>query len=153
VCGKTSIDALALRASPVRTDLRATPELILSLPGRLRAEQTTFSETGGLHAAALFNAEGKLLCAREDVGRHNAVDKVFGWALANPKMDLVLCVSGRLSFEIVQKAIVFGVPLVAAVSAPSSLAIDLAERFQVTLCGFVRGDRFNIYSHRFRVAA
>jgi FdhD protein len=128
--------------------------VIVSLPDRLRVAQAVFVETGGLHAAAAFTVAGELVAVREDVGRHNAVDKLVGWALAAgvlPAHDLVLCVSGRLGFEIVQKAVVAGFPIVVAVSAPSSLAVDLAEQFRLTLCGFVRGGRLNIYSHSTRV--
>lgn len=151
VCGKASLDALAVRADPVpATDgPRLDPAMLLALPERLRAAQRVFDRTGGLHAAGLFTADGELLVAREDVGRHNAVDKVLGWALLDgrlPLADAVLCVSGRTSYEILQKAVVAGVPVVCAVSAPSSLAVDLAERFGVTLAGFVRGERMVVYA-------
>lgn len=154
VCGKRSIADLALRAAAVRTSLTVPARTIAALPGRLRAAQAVFEQTGGLHAAGLFDAAGALLALREDVGRHNAVDKVVGWALGARDLDLaehILCVSGRLGFEIVQKAAVAGIPIVVAVSAPSTLAVDLAERFCITLCGFTRGQRFNIYSHGSRV--
>ncbi|HLU66826.1 MAG TPA: formate dehydrogenase accessory sulfurtransferase FdhD, partial [Kofleriaceae bacterium] len=154
VCGAASIAALARRAAPVRSDLTVTGARIAELPGRLRAAQEMFAATGGLHAAGAFTAAGELLALREDVGRHNAVDKLVGWALAAgrlPLADAILCVSGRLGFEIAQKAITAGVPVVVAAKAPSSLAIDLAERFRVTLCGFTRGERFNVYSHPARV--
>jgi len=155
VCGKTSIAALELRAAPIGSDLAAPAALVAGLPDRLRAAQQVFGATGGLHAAAAFSAAGELLAVREDVGRHNAVDKVVGWALAAgrlPLTSIILCVSGRLGFEIAQKAVVAGCPIVVAVSAPSTLAIDVAERFRVTLCGFTRGGRFNVYSHPWRIA-
>jgi FdhD protein len=129
--------------------------IIAGLPDRLRASQTVFTETGGLHAAGAFDADGATLQVREDVGRHNAVDKLVGWALVGdrlPASHSILCVSGRLSFEIVQKAVVAGFPILVAVSAPSSMAVDLAERFRVTLCGFVRGGRLNIYTHSTRIS-
>jgi FdhD protein len=155
VCGKTSIAQLAIRAPRVVAPLRTSGAVLRELPGRLRAAQAVFQETGGLHASGFFSADGELIAAREDVGRHNAVDKLVGWALGAGRLPLsqaMLMVSGRTSFEIVQKAIVAGLPLVAAVSAPSSLAVDLAERFGVTLAGFLRGDAFNVYTHSERVA-
>ncbi len=155
VCGKASIAALELRAPPVTSDLIAPAALIAALPDRLRAAQRVFGATGGLHAAGVFSEAGELLAIREDVGRHNAVDKAVGWALGAGLLPLtraILCVSGRLGFEIAHKAVVAGCPLVVAVSAPSTLAIDVAERFRVTLCGFTRGGRFNIYSHPWRTA-
>jgi FdhD protein len=154
VCGKTSIAQLAVQAAPITSRFSASRALVASLPERLRAAQVLFAQTGGLHASGLFDGSGALIAAREDVGRHNAVDKLIGWALAEralPLSERILVVSGRLSFEIVQKAIVAGLPLVAAVSAPSSLAVDLATRFGVTLIGFLRGDTMNIYSHPARV--
>jgi FdhD protein len=154
VCGVVSIDALEVRAPRIDAPLRVARPVLASLPERLRAAQEVFSATGGLHAAGAFAADGGLLCLREDVGRHNAVDKLVGWALAAgrlPLADAALCVSGRLSYEIVQKAVVAGFPVVAAVSAPSSLAVELAERFGVTLCGFVRGGRLNVYAHPARI--
>jgi FdhD protein len=154
VCGKRAIADLELRASPVLSGLTVTAGLVAELPERLRAAQAVFDATGGLHAAAAFDPDGTLLVVREDVGRHNAVDKVVGWALGAGLVPLdhaILCVSGRLSFEIVQKAVVAGFPVVVAVSAPSSLAVDLAERFRLTLCGFTRERRFNVYSHPVRV--
>jgi FdhD protein len=154
VCGAASIAALEGRAQPIRSDLAVAAALVAELPARLAPAQNVFAATGGLHAAALFRADGELLCAREDIGRHNAVDKVVGWALAAgrlPLRDAILCVSGRLGYEIAQKAVVAGVPVVVAVSAPSSLAVDVAERFRLTLCGFTRGGRFNLYSHPARI--
>jgi FdhD protein len=134
--------------------LRVTPDLLYGLPDRLRAAQRTFESTGGLHAAGLFDASGDLLCAREDVGRHNAVDKVVGWALREGLLPLtghVLMVSGRASFELTQKAALAGIPLLAAVSAPSSLAVDLAEELGLTLVGFLRGQSANVYTRADRI--
>ena len=128
--------------------------LLASLPDRLRAQQPAFEATGGLHATGLFDELGALLCLREDVGRHNAMDKVIGWAFGGGLLPLaraVLCVSGRLSFELVQKAAVAGCPIVVAVGAPSSLAVQLARDRGVTLCGFVRGGRLNVYAEPWRV--
>ncbi len=156
VCGKESLDELELRGcSPVASGPVIEPELLHTLADRLREAQNVFTRTGGLHASGLFSADGTLLCAREDVGRHNAVDKVVGWALLNDKLpltDTVLMVSGRAGYEITQKALAAGIPFVAAVGAPSSLAVDLAKRFGMTLAGFVRGERFVLYSHPERVA-
>ena len=150
LCGKSSIDAVRLQVDPVPDDgARFSPETLLALPDRLRAGQAVFDETGGLHAAGLFDAGGELVCLREDVGRHNAVDKVIGWALLRGRLPLAghaLMVSGRSSFEIIQKAAVARLPLVAAVSAPSSLAVDLARECRMTLVGFLRGDTFNVYA-------
>jgi FdhD protein len=136
--------------------LRVDRALVASLPGRLREAQETFARTGGLHATGLFDREGRLLVAREDVGRHNAMDKVLGWALAQQLLPLeehVLCVSGRLSFELVQKAAVAGCPVVVAVGAPSSLAVELADDRGLTLCGFVRDGRATVYTRPERVTA
>ncbi len=150
VCGKAQLDALELRGiEPVQSDLRVSKETILSLPEVLLQSQRVFAKTGGLHAAALFGARGNLQAVREDVGRHNAMDKLTGWSLLEGRMplhDSIVLVSGRSSFEIVQKAAVARVPILCAVSAPSSLAVDLALRFNITLIGFLRPGRFNIYS-------
>jgi FdhD protein len=154
VCGKGALEAVAVEAPRVESDLVVLAELVAELPDRLREAQPTFAATGGLHAAGLFSAAGDLLAVREDVGRHNAMDKVIGWAFAQgllPLSDKVLCVSGRLSFELVQKAAVAGCPVVVAVGAPSTLAVDLARDRGVTLCGFVRGGRLNVYSEPQRV--
>jgi FdhD protein len=151
VCGKTSIeDIRVLPHAPLTHDrTRFDPAVLAALPGRLREAQRVFSSTGGLHAAGLFSAAGELIVVREDVGRHNAVDKIVGWALLNDKLPLagcVLLVSGRASFELVQKAVLAGIPLLAAVSAPSSLAADLAEEAGLTLVGFLRGPSMNVYT-------
>jgi FdhD protein len=154
VCGKGALEAIAVEAPRVESDLRVGADLVASLPDRLRASQPAFEATGGLHATGLFDAGGELLCLREDVGRHNAMDKVVGWAFGQrllPLARLVLCVSGRLSFELVQKAAVAGCPLLVAVGAPSSLAVDLARDRGITLCGFVRGGRVNVYTEQWRV--
>ena len=155
VCGKASLDALRLRGCPV---IGSGPEVdrdvLRGLPEKLRAAQGIFTATGGLHAAGLFDAAGNLLAVREDVGRHNAVDKLIGWALSARGLPLgghALMVSGRSSFEILQKALMAGVPIVCAVSAPSSLAVSLAREFGMTLIGFLRGERFNVYSGPERV--
>jgi FdhD protein len=156
VCGKGALEAVAVAAPRVHSDLRASLALIIALPDRLRAEQAAFEATGGLHATGLFDAVGELRCSREDVGRHNAMDKVIGWAHAEgllPLTDHILCVSGRLSFELVQKAAVAGCPLLVAVGAPSSLAVELAEDRGITLCGFVRGGRANVYTEPWRLEA
>jgi FdhD protein len=155
ICGKASIDAVRSRTLRApNPDFRLDPEMLVRLPDALRASQAVFDRTGGLHAAALFNAGGKLLVLREDIGRHNAVDKVIGWALLEdrvPLPDAILLVSGRGGFEIVQKAIVAGLPVVASVSAPSSLAVQLARELRLTLIGFLRGRRFVIYAGEDRV--
>jgi FdhD protein len=130
--------------------------LVADLPERLRAAQPTFAATGGLHATGLFDSNGELLCIREDVGRHNAFDKVVGWAFTNGRLPLahsVVCVSGRLSFELVQKAAVAGCPILVAVGAPSSLAVELANDRAITLCGFVRGGRLTVYTEPWRIEA
>ena len=154
VCGKGALEAVAVEAPRVESELVVPAELVAVLPDRLREAQPTFAATGGLHATGLFSSEGELLVVREDVGRHNAMDKVVGWAFGEgllPLSDTVLCVSGRLSFELVQKAAVAGCPVVVAVGAPSTLAVDLARDRGVTLCGFVRGGRVNVYSEPQRI--
>ena len=157
VCGKTSVnDICVLPRSPLSADATVfEPAVITSLPDRLRQAQRVFSSTGGLHAAGLFTPAGELLIAREDVGRHNAVDKIVGWAVLQDKLPLAGCallVSGRASFELAQKAVLAGIPLLAAVSAPSSLAAELAEEAGLTLVGFLRGQSMNVYSGAIRVA-
>jgi FdhD protein len=156
VCGKGALDAVAVEAPRVDAELRVATAFIASLPDRLRAEQAAFAATGGLHATGLFSADGELLCLREDVGRHNAMDKVIGWSFSESRLPLseyVLCVSGRLSFELVQKVAVAGCPIVAAVGAPSTLAVELAADRGITLCGFVRDGRLNVYSEAWRLEA
>lgn len=155
MCGTATIDAIRKRFPPPGDGPVLSASIIHGLADTLRAEQQTFDRTGGLHAAGLLDAAGELLVAREDVGRHNAVDKVIGHAFERGLVPLkkhLLIVSGRLSFEIVQKALSAGIPLVAAISAPSSLAIDLAEESNITLVGFLRPGRFNVYSHPGRIA-
>jgi FdhD protein len=158
VCGKDSIESVRVRlahdvsADPVRVD----PGVLATLPDALRKAQRVFASTGGLHAAGLFRADGTLLALREDVGRHNAVDKIVGWALQTGRLPLagcVLLVSGRASFELVQKAVVAGIPVLAAVSAPSSLAAELAEESGLTLVGFLRGTSMNVYTAAHRLTA
>ncbi len=155
ICGKASIDSVRARTlRPPNPEFRLDPEVLVRLPDVLMKSQAVFGRTGGLHAAALFNATGKLLVVREDIGRHNAVDKVIGWALLEerlPLADTIMLVSGRGGFEIVQKAIVAGLPVVASVSAPSSLAVQLARELGQTLIGFLRGRRFVIYSGEERI--
>jgi FdhD protein len=158
ICGKTSIeDICVLPHAPLAADTaRFAPEMLAALPDRLRGAQRVFSRTGGLHAAGLFTADGELIAVREDVGRHNAVDKVVGWALLSGRLPLagcVLLVSGRASFELVQKAVLAGIPLLAAVSAPSSLAVDLAAQAGLTLVGFLRGPSMNVYTGAHRLSA
>jgi FdhD protein len=154
VCGKGALEAVAVEAPRVESELRVPSELVARLPGRLRSAQPAFDATGGLHAAGLFSGDGELVCAREDVGRHNALDKVIGRAFVNALLPLsgsILCVSGRLSFELVQKAAVAGCPVLVAVGAPSSLAVDLAADRAITLCGFVRSGSLNVYTEPGRI--
>lgn len=155
VCGKTSLEALRSRGCSVIPKGTEVPvEVIYSLPEQLRSSQRVFSSTGGLHAAALFDSQGQLLAVREDVGRHNALDKLVGSALLSgelPFSDRIVMVSGRSSFEILQKCLVARVPIICAVSAPSSLAVELAREFGITLVGFLRGERFNVYAGKERL--
>ena len=154
VCGKGALEAVAVDSPRVESQLHVPLALVVSLPDRLREAQAAFAATGGLHATGLFSADGELLCAREDVGRHNAMDKVIGWAFGAgrlPLEDAMLCVSGRLSFELVQKAAVAGCPVLVAVGAPSSLAVSLAHDRGITLCCFVRGGAANVYTEAWRI--
>jgi FdhD protein len=155
VCGKGALEAVAVEAPRVESGLRVPAGLVSALPGRLREAQPAFAATGGLHATGLFTADGATVVVREDVGRHNAMDKVIGRAFLDGLLPLsgqILCVSGRLSFELVQKAAVAGCPVVAAVGAPSTLAVELARDRGVTLCGFIRGGTLNVYSQPERIA-
>jgi FdhD protein len=155
VCGKASIEALQTRAPRIDDPVTVDLSLIGELPQKMRDAQRVFASTGGLHAAALFDRNGRLLVLREDVGRHNALDKIVGWALLADRLPLrgcMLLVSGRASYELLQKSIVAGIPIVCAVSAPSSLAVELAKDFGVTLLGFVRDRRANVYAGRERIA-
>ena len=154
VCGKGALEAVAVEAARVQSGLHVPLALVAALPEHLRAAQAAFAATGGLHATGLFSGAGELLCVREDVGRHNAMDKVIGWAFAADRLplgDAVLCVSGRLSFELVQKAALAGCPVMVAVGAPSSLAVSLAADRGITLCGFVRNGGANVYSEAWRI--
>jgi FdhD protein len=155
VCGKASIDAITVACPTLAGDgLAVAAGVLIAIPDRVREAQRVFEQTGGLHAAAICGPDGEVRCVREDVGRHNAVDKVIGWAATERRLPLhgmVLFVSGRCSFEVVQKAAVAGVPLIAAVSAPSSLAVELADQLGMTLVGFLRGDTMNIYTHPHRI--
>jgi FdhD protein len=154
VCGKGALEEVAVHSSPLPQGPRVARELLAVLPERL--VQPGFAQTGGLHATGLFDAEGELLCVREDVGRHNAMDKVIGWALLSgraPLHERILCVSGRLSFELVQKAAVAGAPILVGVGAPTSLAVELAAERGLTLCGFARRGRLNLYTAPERVRA
>jgi FdhD protein len=154
VCGKGALEAVAVDAPPVESGLTVSAALAAVLPDQLREAQPAFEATGGLHATGLFDRDGTLVCLREDVGRHNAMDKVVGWAFGAGRLPLaenVLCVSGRLSFELVQKAAVAGCPVLVAVGAPSSLAVGLAADRGITLCGFVRGGRLNVYTEAWRI--
>jgi FdhD protein len=150
LCGKTTIDSIrARRAIPPNPDFRVSPEVLCRLPATLRSAQSIFEHTGGLHAAAAFDGQGELLALREDVGRHNAVDKIVGWALLEDRLPMsenILMVSGRGGFEIIQKAIVAGFPVLASISAASSLAVQMAREFGLTLVGFLRGERFLTYA-------
>ncbi|HEY4348308.1 MAG TPA: formate dehydrogenase accessory sulfurtransferase FdhD [Gaiellaceae bacterium] len=149
VCGKGALGSVAVTAPPSRSTLRVDAVVLASLPDRLRDAQPTFAVTGGLHAAGLFDASGTALCVREDVGRHNAVDKLVGWAFRGALLPLeasIVCVSGRLSFELVQKAACAGAPVLVGVGAPSSLAVELAAAQNLTLCGFARNGRVNVYT-------
>jgi FdhD protein len=155
VCGRAQLESLESRGvTPVGGAFHMEAATITALPERLRAAQGVFSKTGGLHAAGIFTPSGELVVLREDVGRHNALDKAIGWALLQqrlPLADCVLLVSGRASYELLQKAVTARIPVVCAVSAPSSLAVDVARRFNVTLVGFLRGERFNVYAAHDRI--
>jgi FdhD protein len=156
VCGRAQLDSLHdLGVAPIADEVRIAPETLYALPQRMREAQRIFESTGGLHAAALFDERGGAVAVREDVGRHNALDKLVGWGLMNGKLPFarsILVVSGRASYEIVQKSVVAGIPIVASVSAPSSLAVDLAREFNLTLAGFLRDQRANVYSAAERIA-
>jgi len=154
VCGKGALEAVSVEAPRIESALRVPLALVSALPERLREAQAAFAATGGLHAAGLFSPDGDALCVREDVGRHNALDKVVGWAFRAGRLPLagcVLCVSGRLSFELVQKAAVAGCPVMVAVGAPSSLAVEVGRDRGITLCGFVRDGSANVYSEPWRI--
>lgn len=156
ICGKKSLASIEVKGEPALSSLTVSRAVLTALPERLRAAQPAFALTGGVHASGLFTPGGELVAVREDVGRHNALDKLVGWALNEGKVplsDYALLVSGRLSYELVQKAITAGIPLVAAVGAPSSLAVDLAERFGITLVGFLRPTSMNVYAHLARVTS
>jgi FdhD protein len=154
VCGKKSIASLEVKGEKADVRFAVRRSVLAELPDRLRAAQKTFAKTGGVHASGLFTPDGDLIVLREDVGRHNALDKLIGWALAEggiPLRDYILLVSGRVSYEIVQKAVVASIPFIAAVGAPSSLAVELSDRFGVTLAGFLRRDGMNVYAHPERI--
>jgi FdhD protein len=154
LCGKTSIDSVFQQFPAVTADWQVTPALITTLPEKLRAVQETFAQTGGLHASAIFDLEGNLIVSREDVGRHNALDKILGYALTHGLLPLdrhILLLSGRVSFEMMQKALAAGIPLLAAISAPSSLAVEFARDSGQTLIGFLRGSTMNVYTHPQRI--
>lgn len=157
VCGKTSLESLKIQGAPrISAGPPVPPDVLYSLPEKLQAQQSVFARTGGLHASALFDGEGRLIAVREDVGRHNALDKLIGWALLEDRLPLsghIVMVSGRSSFEILQKCLMAGVPIVCAVSAPSSLAVDVAREFGITLVGFLRGHHYNIYANPERIEA
>lgn len=155
ICGKQTLASVEVRGAVVRSERRVSREVLCALPDRLKVAQPLFARTGGAHASALFTPAGEVVALREDVGRHNALDKLVGWALAEgrvPLSDSVLLVSGRLSYELVQKAVAAGIPVVAAVGAPSSLAVELAARFGITLIGFLRATGMNVYAHPDRVS-
>jgi FdhD protein len=155
LCGSASIEQVCARLAPIDDSTRTSPTILLDLSRSLRAAQPVFARTGGLHAAGLFTSAGGLIVVREDIGRHNAVDKVVGERFLNSRLPLtstILLVSGRASFELIQKAAVAGVPILAAVGAPSSLAVDAAQRFGLTLIGLLRDERFVVYSHAERIA-
>src|SRR5262249_14216478 len=154
LCGKATLDSIRRACPPVTSRFVVDDNLLCSLPDRLRGAQANFDRTGGIHAAGLFDCNGTLLFLREDIGRHNPVDKVLGAALSAGLVlsQTILMVSGRLGFEIAQKALVAGVPVVASISAPSSLAVELAEEFGITTVGFLRGRSLNVYSHPDRVS-
>ncbi len=152
LCGRATIADLERRAVEVAAEWTIEAAVLAALPDRLRAAQDAFGETGGLHGAALADRGGALLATREDVGRHNALDKVIGWAADRlPGGELIAVLSGRLGYELAQKAVAAGIPIIVAISAPSTLAIDVCERFGVTACGFVRAGRMNVYSHGWRI--
>jgi FdhD protein len=154
LCGKASIETVHQHFPPIEGNRRVAAAVLAALPEKMRAAQATFARTGGLHAAAIFNLDGDLLVLREDVGRHNAVDKVLGWAFLKHKVPLesaILLVSGRASFEIMQKALAGRVPIVCAISAPSSLAVEFARESAQTLVGFLRGNTMNVYSSPERI--
>jgi FdhD protein len=154
VCGKGAIEAIEVTAPRVESRLEIALDVVASLPGRLLDAQRAFAATGGLHATGLFDASGEVVCVREDVGRHNAMDKVIGWAFREKLLPLashVLCVSGRLSFELVQKAAVAGCPIIVAVGGPSSLAVEVSEDRGVTLCAWVRDGRVTVYTEPWRI--
>lgn len=156
VCGKGALEAVSVAAPRIEGGLRVDARLVASLPELLRAAQPAFAATGGLHATGLFSPAAELICLREDVGRHNAMDKVIGRAYLDgllPFSGAILCLSGRLSFELVQKAAVAGCPILVAVGAPSSLAVELGKDRGITLCGFVRDGRVNVYSEQWRICA
>lgn len=156
VCGRTMLEDLTIQhPQPLPPGPQVTPDLLYQLPDRLRQSQALFQNTGGLHAAALFDTQGQLLAVREDVGRHNALDKLVGWGLLNDRLPFenhIIMVSGRASYELLQKCLTAGAPILCAVSAPSTLAVSLARQFGITLVGFLRGRRFNIYSGPERIA-